>query len=76
MAYPNRFGEVENYMTRPFRNPFSDPVINALNEARLREDLEDACMFGDDRWNYMEKYCKAHLQDYLNWVWEHREKED
>lgn len=59
-----------------YDNPYGDPLIGKINESFAKEDLEYEAMFGEDRWNYFEKYCKAHLEDYLRWVWENREKED
>lgn len=81
MTYPDRHGQVENGMIVfdadgfTFPNPFNDPIIKRLNECYAHEDHDYEVMFSDERWAHYERYCKAHLEDYLRWTWEHREDE-
>jgi hypothetical protein len=77
MSYPNSRGEVENGMVlRPaYNNPYGDPLVAALNEVHAREDNDYAVLWSEDRFKYMERYCKAHLDDYMAWCWNNREKD-
>jgi len=75
MSYPNNQGQVENKMILTFPNPFNDPILKRINECYEREDLEYEAMFSEDRFEYMERYCKANLEPYLRWIWENRRGE-
>jgi hypothetical protein len=74
MSYPNNQGQVENnqVLHSPFPNPYSDPVVQGINESIAHEDHDYEVMFSEDRWEWYERYCKAHLEDYLKWTWEAR----
>lgn len=77
MSYPDKWGQVENGMVvNAFPNPYNDPIIKRINENYQHEDHDHEVMWSDDRWEWFEKYAKAHLEDYLRWTWEHRKEEE